>query len=395
MAKRKIAEKDFLESDLPQTRRAQFFDILKNHFPLLFKLGLILFGALFLLIAKSAAMDYLNFYNFNMMKDGAISQEEGEYVLRIAYIIANGADVILYPGFLVVLGGVLRIIRQLCHSEGILFSYLFKKGIKDNWKQFALLGFLVAFLKFGMNLLIAFFGFNVYTIIIFVFFLLIILPVAVTFLFYAPIYSSTFLISLRNSGYVYLKSILYVLGYVILTFALPILLEFFWSAVFYKQLVYIVASLLLLPIDLLLGYEMYLSRFDSLINIYEFQTSVRQGLYVPNEELERLVAMATEKRGGLDGDGESLQAIKSIVGNFAIKGSYITSLQKAGENAYEVIIDKERHYRLLRNSSKEESKIDDHYVKVLTNEGNPDYLDAGKGIRYTLLGYEQPRRAKR
>jgi hypothetical protein len=39
MAKRKIAEKDFLESSLPQTRRSQFFDIVKNNYGVLFKIS--------------------------------------------------------------------------------------------------------------------------------------------------------------------------------------------------------------------------------------------------------------------------------------------------------------------------------------------------------------------
>ena len=60
MKKRKIAEKDFLESYLPQTRRSQFFDILKNNFNVVVKIGLVLLAFFLLLLAKNLILDLLN-----------------------------------------------------------------------------------------------------------------------------------------------------------------------------------------------------------------------------------------------------------------------------------------------------------------------------------------------
>ena len=128
MAKRKIAEKDFLESELPQTRRSQFFDIIKNNYGLLFKVGLILLGILILLIVKGFFADYLNILTLGAMKNGNLQEIEGEYWRRIIYVVSNGIDLILYPFIFVMLGGVLRVFLQLCYEEGVLFSYLFKKG---------------------------------------------------------------------------------------------------------------------------------------------------------------------------------------------------------------------------------------------------------------------------
>ena len=68
MAKRKIAEKDFLESELPQTRRSQFFDIIKNNYGLLFKVGLILLGILISSIVKGFFADYLNILTLGATK---------------------------------------------------------------------------------------------------------------------------------------------------------------------------------------------------------------------------------------------------------------------------------------------------------------------------------------
>lgn len=326
MAKRKIAEKDFLESDLPQTRRSQLFSMLKINWLTFFTLGLILFGSLILLIAKNFVVDYFNALTLNAVKLGNMEKAEGDYWIRIIFLISNGADIVLYPLIFVILAGVLRVIRQLFYSEGLLFKYHFKKGVKNNWKQFVFAGLLTATIKLGCNALITFYGSNGYTIAVVVFFAVIIVPLIVIYLYYSTIYTSNFFISFRNSLYIYVKSNWQTLLFVIVTFGGIVSLEFFFNFPYVKQIIYIVLAIFVLPIDIAVGFAIYLNQFDKTINIVDFPELIRMGLYVPNHEKEMLIDKRIKiliKKGY-----EDLSVIKNMARQFQIKGTDMTSFKE-------------------------------------------------------------------
>lgn len=387
MAKRKIAEKDFLESELPQTRRSQFFDIIKNNYGLLFKVGLILLGILILSIVKGFFADYLNILTLGAMKNGNLQEIEGQYWIRIIYVVSNGIDLILYPFIFVMLGGVLRVFLQLCYEEGVLFSYLFKKGIKDNWLHFMIMGFFTALLKLGMNALTAYVGFNFYSIAILVFFLAVYIPIVIIFLYYSVIYRSKLIYSLRNSSYVYIKSLLPSIGFTIVLLALPVLLEFFLTGLFIKQFIYIVTVVTLLPLVILGGFLLNLEMFDRFINVTEYQELLRKGLYISGEELEKIIDRGNKiiDRRGLYED--SFIYLKEVVRKFDIKGNNITALQYKKDNVFEVIIDKEKHYLLIKDSNSKSDELTKQLVLVKTNDGSDSYFNEEKNQRFYLYSY--------
>ena len=387
MAKRKIAEKDFLESELPQTRRSQFFDIIKNNYGLLFKVGLILLGILILSIAKGFFADYLNILTLGAMKNGNLQEIEGQYWIRIIYVVSNGIDLILYPFIFVMLGGVLRVFLQLCYEEGVLFSYLFKKGIKDNWLHFMIMGFFTALLKLGMNALTAYVGFNFYSIAILVFFLAVYIPIVIIFLYYSVIYRSKLIYSLRNSSYVYIKSLLPSIGFTIVLLALPVLLEFFLTGLFIKQFIYIVTIVTLLPLVILGGFLLNLEMFDRFINVTEYQELLRKGLYISGEELEKIIDRGNKiiDRRGLYED--SFIYLKEVVRKFDIKGNNITALQYKKDNVFEVIIDKEKHYLLIKDTNSKSDELTKQLVLVKTNDGSDSYFNEEKNQRFYLYSY--------
>ena len=387
MAKRKIAEKDFLESELPQTRRSQFFDIIKNNYGLLFKVGLILLGILILSIVKGFFADYLNILTLGAMKNGNLQEIEGQYWIRIIYVVSNGIDLILYPFIFVILGGVLRVFLQLCYEEGVLFSYLFKKGIKDNWLHFMIMGFFTALLKLGMNALTAYVGFNFYSIAILVFFLAVYIPIVIIFLYYSVIYRSKLIYSLRNSSYVYIKSLLPSIGFTIVLLALPVLLEFFLTGLFIKQFIYIVTIVTLLPLVILGGFLLNLEMFDRFINVTEYQELLRKGLYISGEELEKIIDRGNKiiDRRGLYED--SFIYLKEVVRKFDIKGNNITALQYKKDNVFEVIIDKEKHYLLIKDTNSKSDELTKQLVLVKTNDGSDSYFNEEKNQRFYLYSY--------
>ena len=320
MAKRKIAEKDFLESDLPQSRRTQFFDIIKNNYGLLFKIGLIMLATLALLIVKGFVADYFNIITLGAIKSGNLAEIEGEYWIRIIFIVSNAIDVILYPLIFVIFGGLLRILLQLCYEEGVLFSYLFKKGIKDNWLHFTIMGIVTALLKLGLNTLISFYGFNIYSILVMVILLAVYVPILIIFLYYSIIYSSKLVYSLRNASYVYIKSLLPSLGFTITLLALPIILEFFLNGLFIKQFIYVITSVTLLPLVVLGGFLLFLEMFDRFINVTEYQELLRKGLYISGEELEKIVDIGNKITDGRGIYQDSFVYLKEVVRKFDIKG---------------------------------------------------------------------------
>lgn len=387
MAKRKIAEKDFLESELPQTRRSQFFDIIKNNYGLLFKVGLILLGILILSIVKGFFADYLNILTLGAMKNGNLQEIEGQYWIRIIYVVSNGIDLILYPFIFVMLGGVLRIFLQLCYEEGVLFSYLFKKGIKDNWLHFMIMGFFTALFKLGMNTLTAYFGFNIYSILILVIFLAVYIPIVIIFLYYSIIYRSKLIYSLRNSSYVYIKSLLPSIGFAVVLLSLPVLLEFFLTGLFIKQFIYVVTTVTLLPLVILGGFLLNLEMFDRFINVTEYQELLRKGLYISGEELEKIIDRGnkiTDRRGLYE---DSFVYLKEVVRKFDIKGNNITALQYKKDNVFEVIIDKEKHYLLIKVTDSESDELIKQLFLVKTIEGGDSYFSEEKNQHFQLYSY--------
>lgn len=284
MKKRKIAETDFLESSLPQTRRSQFFDILKINFKLLLKIGFVLIAFLSILLIKSMLVDHVNNAINLALKDGALTAEDATQMTNTTFIISEAVNIIGYPLLFIGLGGTLRVIRQLCFSEGVIFSYLFKKGLKDNLKQFLVMGVITALIQLGINAYTTIYGIDFISIAMLGLYFLIYLPIIVIYLYYSSIYTSNIAISLRNAGYFYIKSVLPTLGLVVVIFGPIILMEYFFNFVVVKQLIYVLLAIVVLPILLLIGYLINLNTFDKTINLSEFKELYRKGLYVPEED---------------------------------------------------------------------------------------------------------------
>ena len=390
MAKRKIAESDFLESSLPQTRRSQFFDILKNNLWIIFRLGLILLLFFLPLIIKSYFVDFLNVATIEAVKDGLLLEEEGNFWTRIIFIIANGIDLILYPLIFIGIAGVLRVLRQLVHSEGVMFSYLFKKGIKDNFKQYMLIGLFASILKFAINLFAAFYGFNSLTVTLLVIFMTIFVPIFVICVYYGLIYQNSFLITFRNSFFIYFKSFLPTLAFVITLFLPPILMEFLLSWLVVKQIIYAILIVLPLPIMLLVGTCLYFNVFDRVINITEFPELLRKGLYVPHIEMEALIQKGLDIKTNR-GFKDSYTKLIDIFKCFNIKGEHVTSLIEKEEDCYDIITDNKYKYVLFEKETLNEESSD--LVLVSLKSGDGYYFDS-ELQKYFILTNEVSRGTK-
>ena len=109
------------------------------------------------------------------------------------------------------LSGVIRIYRQMCWSEGVLFWDCFKKGVKQNYKNyigFALIfDFLYASIKlselFSNNLVI----FGIVVAIVF----LVFLPILIIMMVYSSIYNASFPRIVKNSAILMIRNYPYML----------------------------------------------------------------------------------------------------------------------------------------------------------------------------------------
>lgn len=384
MAKRKIAEKDFLESSLPQTRRSQFFDVVKNNYGLLFKVGLFLSFFFLILIIKNFFFDYLNVLARNAIKDGNLNETDANFWMSMLFLISNGIDVILYPLLFIGLAGALRILRQLAFSEGMMFSYLFKKGIKDNYKQFIVMGIITALFKLIINIALTLYSFNFLTVSLLFIFLIVYLPILVTYLYYSLIYSSNLAISLRNATYVYVRNLFPILLFVVIVFAPILLSEYFLNLLYIKQFIYLILVLFVLPMTLLGGFLMELNCFDKTINISEYHELIKKGLYISNEELEIYVDRGNKLKINRGYSNKELEEIKNILNQFQIKGRYVTSLEIKEGNVYKVTLDREYVYFLQILSGLDD--IDDEDKKhLIKSKSESDYIKGSNDENYYRL----------
>lgn len=144
MMKRKprYAEKDFLPSALPKTRKEQFSDILKNRWRTLLLIGVLLF-------VSSIPLFFLIFYK-DVHALGIIANVEEESEQKGQLFLNQMFFGAFYPLGMaliaLVLSGAIRIYRNFVFSEGVYFWKDFLYGIKTSGGFYVLSTLLMGYL---------------------------------------------------------------------------------------------------------------------------------------------------------------------------------------------------------------------------------------------------------
>lgn len=284
MAKKKrIKSKpsDFSFSGLPDTRRKQFFDCLRNRWGLFLKVGVIFAFLSLLIVALIYARDLVmhNVSNNESLDEVAKKSQLATMSTTFASLIAVSIAIFCLP-----LGGILRIYRSLIYDEGVFFFSDFKKGFKETWKVSLVIGILLgggyfasAFYKEIID--ISYLSYAPYGILIFLVF-----PWAFTTLSYASIYSSSFKVIIQNGFVLTVKSFLKALLFVLLS-VLPLLFLFIPSSV-YRYVALVLCFLLYYPLVLFAFYLMDIALFDMEINSKMDNGLYHKGLYDENIKLD-------------------------------------------------------------------------------------------------------------
>lgn len=277
MKKRKCAAQDYTENDFPLKRKDVFVESYREHFSLIFRLGLL--SLLFLLpsIIVSFMCDVYITSTLNGLKDAT------EESIAAVYYSANlwyGLFLIVAKTlFAVLFVGILQIIRQLLWNEPIFFGDDFKNGLKSNALRCGILAFLFALRDYACNL----FSSSWISLLFDAIFYVQIIPVAIWVVLCGLYYKIGVFASIKNALLLYFKTFPVTILLLVCT-VLP-----FWLVISFipllivKYIVLIVLAVFYI-VPIVMCWVLYaLHVFDKFINKENYPEFYRKGLRKENE----------------------------------------------------------------------------------------------------------------
>lgn len=289
--KKNVNNKDFSNELLPKTRKEQFFQIIKDNYRVLLKIG---FFSLLLLIPFLFAFVFKQSYLLRILNDSSLDKEKARSLFITFEPIFNAIYIPCFMIFFTGFGGILKVLRRLLWNEPLFFKKDFWLGVKDNLKHNLLVGFLVPFLYFFSFFTIRLLGSDVFSYVAFLgFSFLIFVPILIITDFIGSIYMNKVRRSLSIGIRTYLRR-----GVFVILALLPIYALYLVSIIplnsAYLALIYAVIFVFLLPILILLNYIVSFKIFDELFNIYYYPEVAYLGLYI-SEDLKNKIAIGTSK----------------------------------------------------------------------------------------------------
>lgn len=271
--KKVIKTKDFDKSDLPSTRKEQFFDLLKHRFFFLLGLGVIL---LLFFIPLFASIVYKDLAILGINQSNMEANEKSSSLffisLLFSFLVMMGLLI-----FSIGLAGVMKLLKQLIYDEPIFFKDDFLSGIKENFKSFLLISFLTGLLNLISNTIAILFD-NV--LIVKILFpalnFALFYPVLFVCIFLSSTYSNNLMTTIKSSIVIYIKHF----PTVFLCFVLTYGVTFFQyiDIMLLKYLLILFVLLIYFPILFLSSYLNQIRIYDSLINKDQFPSYYLKGL---------------------------------------------------------------------------------------------------------------------
>lgn len=278
--------KDFTYESLPKTRKEQYFQIIKDNFLLLVKLGL--FCLLFLTpFLVSFFLKETSIRNIGNDASLSIGQQKSMYIsLEITF---NSIYIVCLMIFFIGLGGIIKILRRVIWNEPVFFKEDFLLGLKDNLLQSILIGFLIGVLNFICVLFYYLLNAK-YRFVSYIFVgisLAIVVPILLLTDYVGSIYQNKFTVSFKISARLFLRR-----GFLFLIPLLIIYGMYFVSMIplgsIYISLIYIVIFVFVLPLIILMSYIINFKILDDYINAYYYPDNAYLGLYISEERKEKI-----------------------------------------------------------------------------------------------------------
>ena len=272
MKANKQSPKNFEESQLPDTRKKQFGDILKLRYRTLMFIGLML---LLFFLPILLCILYRDTSQINI-----IQKYEGEELANQLIFSNLLFSWLLIPSIMIFslgVAGSLKIIRRLIWGEPVFLKEDFSTGIKENWKGYLLVSFIGGVLNAANTLIVSFLPSNNFlTYLPLIALLVLFYPIIFVFAFYNVVYSDKIGKNLINSLKLYFRSVFITFLFCLLCYSM-ILIKYIPSILKYFLAGAII--IFVIPIFLLMFYEYEIHIFDKYINSYQYPQFVRRGLY--------------------------------------------------------------------------------------------------------------------
>jgi len=291
MKNKNIQKADFTEKNLPQSRTAQYGQLLKDNYLLFLKLGFILLTTL---IPFIASLIVKGLYETFIRTNESFSDVQKAQMMISSNLIFNAIFAVCIIIFFIFLGGVLKIMRRLIWNEPLFMREDFFMGVKENIGHFSLIGFLIGLLNFisvaSYYLLprnLKFIAFIIAGIS-----LVLIIPILVTTSYISSIYTNKFSTSLVMGGRVFIRRGIFIFLVLLILYSFYFV-SFIPINLYFLVLIIALLIIFVLPLWLLLSYLNAFKNFDDLINIYYYPENAYLGLYL-NEEMRNKVEKKQE-----------------------------------------------------------------------------------------------------
>lgn len=285
MKRIKANKADFLLTQLPQTRKDQFFFILKNRFWSIFLIGLLLTISLLPIIVTVYFRNVFEVGFYSLFTSGEI--DKAEYDSSIFYLILYSSAIctVLLAVFAICLSGANRIFKQIVLGEDMIFWDDFKIGIKQNYLNTFLIllffGIMMTLVRFLSTFFVQYFiGIPLYILLT-----ILVVPTFIVALIFTSIYEANVFQCIFNAVKLYIP---YWWKYLLLSlFIMGVLyaLSFLETMPLLLLFIHILLALFALPIYILILYEISAKLFDKYINKENFKDNYLKGLYNPDREM--------------------------------------------------------------------------------------------------------------
>ncbi|MDD4000767.1 MAG: hypothetical protein PHX62_07755 [Bacilli bacterium] len=154
MVEGSLRQKELTVADLPNTRKQVYRDLFKHRFGTLSIANF--FNALFW-IPFFVWYYFVDFYVIDKIQSN--SEISGDLFNLV--FLEYGTMIPLFILGCVGLSGFFYIIRRMCWGESISLIYDFRKGIKQSWKQFAFIGFIIGALVLLLEYILYYYSIQV------------------------------------------------------------------------------------------------------------------------------------------------------------------------------------------------------------------------------------------
>lgn len=200
MKKGKCRAQDFTEADLPNTRKDVFFDCYREHFGLVFRLGLL---CLLFLVPTLVVLYFKDLYIVNGL--AALQGAEKEEISAMYYaadMIFGLIQILPTALFFLLFSGVVQILRQLTWNEPIFLGDDFKDGVKGNGLRFTLTALLLSLIAYLLSLLQD----SMASYVLYGIFMAVVAPIAIWYLLQTLYYRLEVGQGIRNGALFYVKT---------------------------------------------------------------------------------------------------------------------------------------------------------------------------------------------